>query len=168
MVRKVTQAKFDEWAKVPGNIENVLEHIADGLTLQKTAVKLKQPYMCLYPLFHNGGPWEKQYNDARRSWADKIQDEALEIADEAPTDDKAAVMKAKLQVDTRLNQAKAYHRERWGERVQVDKTITVGVDSGLLGAASDLLKLVKKKPDTIEGEVVPALVEDKTDDGSAH
>lgn len=165
MVRKVTQAKFEEWAKVPGNIEGVLELIADGLTLQKTAVKLKQPYMCLYPLFHNGGAWEKQYNDARKAWADKLQDEALEIADNAPVDEKAGVMKAKLRVETRQNQAKAYHRERWGERVQVDKTITVDVDAGLLGKASDLLKLVKQQPRVIEGETIPALP--VKEDGSA-
>lgn len=167
MVRKVTQAKFDEWAKDDSNIADVLERMAGGLTLQKTAVAIKQPYMCLYGWFKETPERWERYMAARQAWINKRKDELVDKVD-AVKADRDHVARLKLESDIIDNQAKAYHRELWGERVQVDKTITVDVDSGLLGTASELLRLVKKKPVTIEGEVVPALVEAKTDDGSSH
>ena len=159
MVRKVTQAKFAEWAKDEANVRGVLELVATGTTLHKAAVVVKQPYMCLYPLFHNGGAFEEDYKVARRAWADARKDMAIAIAEDVKAD-RDHVAKAKLQIDTIDNQAKAYHRERWGERVQVEQTLNVGVDVGLVGTMGELL--LKRKPAledkgrVIEAEALPA------------
>ena len=144
MARKVTIEKFRAWIADEANVEVVLETIAGGLTLQKTAVALKQPYTCLHAYFHETPEREARYLAARKSWADRMQDEALEIADTVPAD-KDEVAKAKLRVEVRDLQAKAYHRERWGERLQVDAGSQAPADEKLLGFASELLKLVKQR-----------------------
>lgn len=113
MARKTTIRAFEEWAADPANVEGVLELIADGLTLQKAAVEVEKPYTCLHALFETD-VWKPKYLAARKAWADWQQDEAMQIADEVKAD-KDEVAKAKLRVETRQNQARAYHRERWGE-----------------------------------------------------
>jgi hypothetical protein len=51
------------------------------------------------------------------------------------------VAKAKLRVDTRLQLASKWDRDDYGDRLQVEKRVEIGVDSGLLGTAADLLRL---------------------------
>lgn len=151
MARKLTVRAFEKWAEDEANVSDVLMRVADGLTLQKAAVAVKQPYTCLHGFFHSTPELEGRYLAARRAWADRKQDEALEIAD-AVKPDRDHVAKAKLQVETYHNQAKAYHRERWGETLRVEKTVTHEVDAGLVGTIGDLLRVAKRPAVTIENE----------------
>lgn len=144
MARQVTIKAFEAWIAEEANVEDVLERIAGGLTLQKAAVALKKPYTCLHQFFHSTPERQARYEAARRAWADAKQDEALELADGVKPD-RDAVAKAKLQVEVRQNQAAAYHRERWGERIQVEKSVKLGVDQALLGRADELLRLAEEK-----------------------
>ena len=157
MARKATIKAFAEWVKVEANVERVLELIASGVHLHRAAVEVKQPYTCLHPFLHSDG-MRARYEAARAAWADLKQDEAMEIVDGAKPD-KGHVAKAKLQAEVRQNQAKAYHRERWGERVQVDRSVELTVDAGLIGTVGELLKIsaAKRQPRTIEG--APGLVD---------
>lgn len=119
--------------------------------MQKVSVALKQPYRCLYEFFHATEEMRGKYEGARKAWADGRMDEALEIADSVAPD-KDEVARARLRVDVRANQAKAYHRDRWGDRVQVEKSVSVTVDQALLGTAGELLRLAQRKTEKlIEG-----------------
>ena len=153
MARKVTIKAFGEWVKVEANVEWVLRLIADGTTLHKAAVVVKQPYTCLHPFLHSEVMLPR-YTAARKAWADLKQDEAMELVDGAKPD-KGHVAKAKLQAEVRQNQAAAYHRERWGERVHVERSVELTVDAGLIGLAGELLK--KRLPVVVEGEPVQTL-----------
>lgn len=144
MARKVTIAKFAEWIAEQEHEEEVLDLVAGGLTLQKAALVVKQPYTCLHGYFHDGGERQARYEGARKAWADAVMDEALRISDGVKPN-RDAVAKAKLQVETRLSQARAYHRERWGERLQVEKSVAIGIDQELLGRADELLRLANER-----------------------
>jgi hypothetical protein len=145
MARQVTIKAFEEWIKDEANVELVLESVAGGLTLQKAALAVKKPYTCLHQYFHSSPEKLARYDAARKAWADSKMDEALEIADDVKAD-QAEVAKAKLRVEVRQNQAKAYNRERWGERLQVDKNVSVSADAALIGTVAQLLLSGKKRP----------------------
>lgn len=162
MPRKITEKAFEVWVEDAGNVEHVLELIAGsggkkGLTLQQASLAVKQPFNCLHKYFHSTPERLKSYEEARRAWADSKMDEAIELVDDV-SEDKDAVAKVKLQCEVRHNQAKAYHRDRWGDRLQVEKTVKHEVDAGLVGTIGDLLKFGKRAPVTLEHEV-PALPE---------
>lgn len=130
--------------------------------MQKASVAVKQPYTCLHPFFHSTPELQGRYEAARKAWADGQMDEAVEIAD-AVGADKDEVAKAKLRCDVRYNQAKAYNRERWGDKLHVERDVTLTVDAGLVGLANELL-LEKRAPLVLENvpgsggalEVAPA------------
>lgn len=143
MARKTTIKAFDGWIAVEANLAEVLDRISGGLTLQKVSSVMKQPYTCLHEYFHSAPERLELYLKARRAWADSKQDESIQIVKDVPAD-RDEIAKAKLQVETFHNQAKAYHRERWGDRVQVEKSVSVTADEALLGVAGDLLRLVRK------------------------
>jgi predicted nucleic acid-binding Zn-ribbon protein len=143
VARQVTVKAFQAWIADEANVADVLDRIGGGLTLQKTAVAMKQPYTCLHEYFHSTPEREARYLAARKAWADSQMDEAMEIADGVVAD-KDEVAKAKLRVEVRHVASKAYHRERWGDRVQVEKSVSVTADEALLGAAADLLRLVRR------------------------
>lgn len=151
MVRKVTAAKFEAWIADEENVLLVLDLIAGGKTLQKSALEVKQPYTCLHGYFHGTKENLALYEGARKAWADAVMDEAMRIAD-GVAPDRDAVAKAKLRVEVRHNQAKAYHRDRWGDRVQVEKAVAVTVDAG---PATKLLREMQRLE--AEKTVVPAL-----------
>lgn len=159
MARKVTIAAFERWVAEEGNEERVLTLIAGGKTLRVASLAVKQPYTCLHAYFHGTPERLALYETARKSWADLKQDEAMEIADGVKAN-LHEVAKAKLQVEVRETQAKAFYRERWGETLTVKKDVTIGVDQALLGKAVDLLLLPEKVVEGVElaGEAsTPAL-----------
>lgn len=128
MARQITIKAFEGWIANPDNVEDVLEKIAEGATLQKVSREMKQPYTCLHRFFESTDERKAAYAAARKAWADSKQDEAMEIADEVLAD-KDEVAKAKLRVEVRQNQARAYHKERWGDpKDQAGGGITVLVD----------------------------------------
>lgn len=156
MARKTTIRAFDDWALDDRNIEAVLKLIAGGLTLQKAALEVKQPYTCLHPWFHSTQERRERYDAARKAWADLKQDEAMAIVDGVKPD-RGSVAKAKLQAEVRQNQAAAYAPDRWGQRLHVKREGGAPADEKLLGFASDLLKLVKQRePRIIEPGQVEA------------
>ncbi len=164
MPRKQTIQAFEEWVKDEENVAGVLDLIAGsdgkkGLTLQKASLAVKKPFNCLHQYFHSTPERLERYEAARRAWADAKMDEALELADDV-AEDKDAVAKAKLQVEVRHNQAKAYHRDRWGDTLRVEKTVTHEVDAGLVGTIGDLLRVAKRPAVTLEN--VPGRVEAET------
>jgi hypothetical protein len=97
-----------------------------------------------------------RYDAARKAWADHNMDEAIAIADEVPAD-KDEVAKAKLRVEARQVQAKAYNRERWGDKVSVEKNVNINVDAALLASVDDLLRLANEKVVKELPAPVPAL-----------
>lgn len=134
MARQVTIKAFEAWIADPENVEVVLELIAGGLTLQKASIAVKQPYTCLHGYFHATDERKVRYAAARKSWADRVQDEAMEIADDVEAD-RDHVAKAKLRVEVRQQQAKAFNRELWGEAKDAGAGgITVLVDRSCGGA----------------------------------
>lgn len=154
MARKTTIRAFEEWVKDASNVDRVLELIAGGVTLHKAAVAVKQPYTCLHPFLHSTPEIEARYLAARKAWVDLKKDQAFEIAENVEPD-RDHVAKAKLQIDVIDNQAKAYHREKWGDKVQVDRSGGAPADEKLLGFASELLKLVKgREPRIVPGQAV--------------
>ena len=77
--------------------------------------------------------------------------------------------KAKLQIEVRGSLAAHWDRERYGERIQVDKSVSVTVDAGLLGTAADLLRVASTREEqVIEGETLTlpkfTVVDGPTDD----
>jgi hypothetical protein len=162
VARKTTVKAFGEWIAAPGNEDHVLDLIVSGRTLQRAAVELKQPYTCLQAHFHSTPELLQRYNLALRSYADFLQGEAKEIADEVVAD-KDEVAKAKLRVEVRQNQAKALGRDRWGDKLQVEKSVSFEVDQALLGTVSDLLRIAREKVVSVQpaAPALPALMSDK-------
>lgn len=155
MARKTTVKAFGEWIAAPGNEAHVLDLIVSGRTLQKAAVELKQPYTCLQAHFQSTPELAEKYSAALRSYADYLQGEAKEIADNVKPD-RDHVAKAKLRVEVRQNQAKALGRDRWGDKLQVEKSVSFEVDQALLGTVGDLLRIAREKTERVVSEV-PAL-----------
>lgn len=96
------------------------------------------------------------YDGALKAKSEVMAHETIDIAD--------ASEDSKLRVDTRLKVAGKWHRERYGERVQVDKAVTIGVDAGLVGFAGALLERLGRGEPRVVGEVaqkapVTALIE---------
>ena len=48
----------------------------------------------------------------------------------------------RLRIETRKWLAEKFDRSRYGATVKVERTVSIGIDAGLLGAAGDLLRLV--------------------------
>ena len=80
------------------------------------------------------------FERALRARAEIRFHEGGEIVDSASPDDVAV---AKLRSAWRRDEAKVWSRERYGDRVAVDKAVTVGVDAGLIGFAGALLERMK-------------------------
>lgn len=79
------------------------------------------------------------YDAALKVRAADLALDALQASLDATPDD---VSVRKLQADVALRLASKFDRARFGETVRVEKSVTFGVDAGLLGTASELLRLV--------------------------
>lgn len=143
MARKQTIAAFERWIAEEGNETVVLEALTKA-PLHKVAVTVKQPYTCLYAYFNSSPERQARYVSAKEAWVEMRKGMLVEKVDVVEAD-KDQVARLKLESDIIDNQAKAYHRERWGERLQVEKSVSVVVDAGLVGAAEELLKLAQER-----------------------
>lgn len=76
------------------------------------------------------------YGRALKVRAELAIHEGREIVDGATPEDAGV---AKLRSGWRQWEASKWNRERYGERVQVEKSVTLGVDAGLVGFAGELL-----------------------------
>lgn len=90
------------------------------------------------------------YDGALKGKSEVMAHETLVIADESED--------AKLRVDTRLKVAGKWHRDRYGERVQVEKSVTVGVDAGLIGFAGALLERLGRREEKVVAQEGPEAV----------
>jgi hypothetical protein len=150
LARKTTIKAFEEWIDEE-KVDGVIAMISGGMTLREVSLALKQPYTCLQSHLRSTPELIERYNQALKDYADAVEGENKEIADNVLAD-RDEVAKAKLQIEVRRGHAKALNRERWGEHVQVEKSITVGADTALLGKAADLLhRLTQKTEKVIEG-----------------
>lgn len=91
------------------------------------------------------------YDAALKVRAADLALDALKASIDATPDD---VSVRKLQADVALRLASKFDRARYGETVRVEKSVTFGVDVGLIGKASELLRLVASGTPmrVIEGE----------------
>lgn len=87
-----------------------------------------------------------------------ISDEQAEVVKENGETYDPDVGRDKLRIDTRLKLASKFDRMRYGETVRVERSVMIGIDAGLLGKASELLRLVSsgRPMRVIEGESSPA------------
>lgn len=163
MPRQKTIKRFEQWKEEAANIEEFFRliegvGIAKPLRFRDACVALKVPYTLMHAHMKASPDLKARYDAVRAANADQFAHEAVAIADGADEESKAGVMKAKLQVDTRLALASKWDRGDYGETLRVEKSLTVGVDAALLGTASELLRLVAggRPMKVIEGEAVLA------------
>lgn len=157
-----TRRFFDLWVEKPENIEQFFSEmeLADGSARQAFVLAcraLKIPYTLMFAYVHSQPELKQRYDSFLAAMADRLATEALEDVDGAVCKDTAAA--AKVKADTKLRIAEKWDRERYGERITVDRNVNLTVDAALVGTAGDLLKsLAKRAPAVIENEV-PALPE---------
>jgi len=162
MPRQKTVRAFEEWVSDEANIEEVLRRVMGGTKLSKLCVEIKRPYTLLYPYLHSTPELQKRYEAALAGRADDLMHETLEIADSVRgTDEAAQVSAAKLAVETRQKLASGWNRERYGETLRVEKTVTHEVDAGLVGTIKDLMRAGKRPRVTVDN--APGQVEQTAD-----
>ena len=147
MARLKTIRAFGEWVKSEANIAGLLKlMVEDGHTLQKACLVVKQPYSLVHPFLHSTPELLARYEGARKARADKLWDEKMEIADGVKGAEHAAhVAAAKLRSEVRGQEAVAWNPDRYGQKLKVEKSVSVGVDQGLLETATDLLRRLDEK-----------------------
>jgi hypothetical protein len=157
MVRKVTAQRFEEWSAIPDNV-NVFFRLLEGVGIEKpmrfrdACFAIPVPYTLMHAFVMRDAALKARYDAVLAAKADQLEHEALEIADKVEPD-RDHVAKAKLQVDTRHALASKWDRDRYGDRLQIDKQVNVTVDAGLLGTAADLLRVVSTAgPRVIDAE----------------
>lgn len=142
MARQTTVKAFNEWVKDDAAVEGFLQRVAEVGRLRDVCMALKKPYTLMHPYLHSTPELKARYDAARAAWADKLHDEKLKIADRKPKD-MVDVSNKRLQCEVREQAAKAYNRDRFGDAVRVEKTVTVAADAGLIGFAASLLEQIK-------------------------
>jgi lipopolysaccharide biosynthesis regulator YciM len=120
-MRRALEKKIEDL----GGIEFVSSHIAEGMTIGRLAEFIE----CSRPMLSF---WINQTEDrknavlsARRLKAEKLAEDALDIADYADGSSSSAVNKARLQVDTRKWMASKLDPENFGEK-SMEVNISVG------------------------------------------
>lgn len=121
-MRRALEKKIEEL----GGIEFVSAHIAEGMTIGRLAefIECSRPMLSFWI-----NQTEERKNSvlaARKLKADKLAEDALDIADEADGSSSSAVNKARLQVDTRKWMASKLDPEGYGEKAQNEVNISIG------------------------------------------
>lgn len=138
----------------------IFQRLAEGESLKEIAVAWKLPKGRFVEWFST--QHSDLYDAALKVRAADLALEALEISDEqnevvtesGKTFD-PDVARDKLRVDTRLKLAAKWDRQRYGDSVRVEKSVSVTADAALVGLASDLLKKVRSTPRRVlEAELV--------------
>jgi transposase-like protein len=121
-VKRALFAKIEQL----GGIEFVCAHIAEGMTIGRLAEFLE----CSRPLLSF---WINQTEErkeavlrARKLKAEKLAEDALEIADSVDETTIGGVNKARLQVETRKWMASKLDPEGYGEQKQAQVNISIG------------------------------------------
>jgi lipopolysaccharide biosynthesis regulator YciM len=120
-MRRALEKKIEEL----GGIEFVSSHIAEGMTIGRLAEFIE----CSRPMLSF---WINQTEErknavlaARKLKAEKLAEDAMDIADFADGSSSAAVNKARLQVDTRKWMASKLDPEGYGDK-SMEVNISVG------------------------------------------
>jgi hypothetical protein len=163
MVQKRTVARFELWRQVPGNVDRFLEMLEkpregeEGksayVSFRDACHELRLPYLLMYRMVHDTPELLERYEGILRARSHHMVEQTVEIADEVEPD-RDHVAKAKLQVEVRQAAASYWDRERYGQRIQVEKSVNVTVDAGLLGRAAELLGEVEVPERVVEGETL--------------
>lgn len=121
-MRRALEKKIEDL----GGIEFVSAHIAQGMTIGRLAEFIE----CSRPMLSF---WINQTEErknavlaARKLKAEKLAEDALDIADSADESSATAVNKARLQVDTRKWMASKLDPEAFGEKQAPQVNISIG------------------------------------------
>lgn len=116
-MRKKTLARFEDW-KSDVNVPAMLfSRVAEGEALADICKQQEIPYSLVSRWIEETPGLRAEYEIARKSWADRLAQETVRIADAVEGADEAShVTAAKLRVETRLKLAGKLDRERYGER----------------------------------------------------
>lgn len=99
----------------------IVERLANGETLTGMCKDDHMPtFSTVYDWCAAAPSFGQAVADARRRQATAFVDQAVEIVDNAPTDSMAHVQKADKRSNLRMQLAKCYDRETYGEKVQQD------------------------------------------------
>lgn len=147
------------WVSMPGNVDRFFDAMEGASGTAKMAFRnacfaVKVPYTLMYRYVDGKVELRERYESFLRAKADLLVQEALDDVEGAVDRDSAA--SAKVKAETKLKVASKWDQERYGEKISVEKSVSVSVDAGLLTDMGQLLKLAKKEPRVLEQEV-PAL-----------
>lgn len=121
-MRRALEKKIEEL----GGIEFVSAHIAQGMTIGRLAefIECSRPMLSFW-INHT----EERKNavlSARKLKAEKLAEDALEIADGADESSSSSVNKARLQVDTRKWLASKLDPEAFGDKANTEINLSIG------------------------------------------
>lgn len=121
-MRRALEKKIEEL----GGIEFVSSHIAEGMTIGRLAefIECSRPMLSFW--INQTEERKEAVLKARKLKAEKLAEDALDIADMADESSATAVNKARLQVDTRKWMASKLDPENFGEKQGPQVNISIG------------------------------------------
>lgn len=120
-MRRALEKKIEEL----GGIEFVSAHIAQGMTIGRLAefIECSRPMLSFW--INQTEERKNAVLSAKKLKAEKLAEDALDIADDADGTSSSAVNKARLQVDTRKWMASKLDPEGYGDK-SMEVNISVG------------------------------------------
>jgi hypothetical protein len=121
-IRRALEKKIEEM----GGIEFVCAHVAQGMTLNRLAefIECSRPMLSFW--INHTEERRVAVLNARKLKAEKLAEEALEIADQSDETSNSGVNKARLQVDTRKWLAGKLDPEAYGDTAKTQVNISMG------------------------------------------
>ena len=121
-MRRALEKKIEEM----GGIEFVAAHISQGMTIGRLAefIECSRPMLSFW--INHTEERRVAVLNARKLKAEKLAEEALEIADEVDESSNSGVNKARLQVDTRKWLAGKLDPEAYGDTAKTQVNISMG------------------------------------------
>ena len=112
------RGRIERWEAEKGAaVEVIFQRVADGETLKGVCKSRRWPYSVVARWVGETPEAAKAYRLALELWADALATETVGIADRT---DATEVGLGKLQTDVRLKVASRLHRERYGDRVEIN------------------------------------------------
>ena len=151
-----SRGRIERWeAERAGAVEVIFQRVADGETLKEVCKSRRWPYSVVARWVGETPEAARMYKLALELWADALATETVGIADRT---DATEVGLGKLQTDVRLKVASRLHRERYGDRVEINGTVKhqhslIAILSGM-GAAAPERVVEEVAPATINHEMI--------------
>lgn len=145
-------ARLEEFKLDPEFPGDVFRRVSEGKRLTAVAKKLRLPkgrFVEWFTTQHG-----ELYDAALKV---RAADLALDALDEALAATPEDVAVRRLRADVALKLASKWDRSRYGESVRMEKSVTFGVDAGLMGTIGDLLRLASARQ---ADRLVPVLPSD--------